>query len=129
MQRGHSTPPDYMSKTVTQKSEVALALARAKNIIKRKPLPPASVRHPRVIVKPRYKVHRYIPARSSVSSESRMEHVSVDTVEQTRRAPLSVLAYLRYLLRNQYLTHVPKAAYRKVTFQIIWQKCVLLTLL
>ena len=130
MQRGYSTPPEYISKTVTQKTEVALALARAKNIVNRKPLPPASVRHhhrhPRIIVKPRYKTHRYVPTRIHVSSETPAlkEYGSVATVEQTRRAPLSVLAYLRFLIRNQYKPYVAKAAYTKVTLRTVWQpKC------
>ena len=132
--RGHSTTPEYVPKIIP-KTEVALALARAKNIVKRKPLPPASVRRPRVIVKPRYKVH--VPARSSLSSKiaALEEPDFADTVEQYRRAPLSILAYLRYLQLtlskhyNPYATYVPKAAYRKVTPRIVWQTNVLLTLL
>ena len=133
MQRGVSTPPDYISKSVAQRTEVALALARAKTIVKRKPLPPASVRHhhhPRVIVKPRYKAHRYAPTRVYVASEpSALKYDSDNTVEQIRRAPLSVLAYLRYLIRKQSKPYVAKAAYTKVTLRSVWQPCVLPELL
>ena len=135
MGRGHSTPPEYTPKIIP-KTEVALALARAKSIVNRKPLPPASVRRPRVIVKPRYRVH--IPARASVSSKTTSrEEFDSDTVELSRRgAPLSILAYLRYLqLRllskhsKPYASYVPKAAYRKVTLRVVWQTVVLLTLI
>lgn len=130
MQRGVSSPPDYISKSITQKTEVALALARAKTIVKRKPLPPASVRHhhPRVIVKPRYKAHRYAPTRIHVTSQPstvKEYDYSVSTVEQTRRAPLSLLAYLRYLTRKQYKPYVAKTAYTKVTLRSVWQPSVL----
>ena len=133
MMRGHSTPHEYVPKIVP-KTEVALALARAQSIVNRKSLPPASVRRPRVIVKPRYRAH--IPVRASISSNtSSREEFESDTVEHTRRAPLSILAYLRYLqLRllskhsKPYASYVPIAAYRKVTLRIVWQTIVLLTL-
>jgi len=97
--RGRSMPPtpNYYSK-----SEVLVALARASPNNLRYYVPPASSAHSRqtrarqrVYVKPRY---RYtVPVRGAWYLERERDMSPDIEVEEQRRAPLSLLAYLRSL--------------------------------
>lgn len=116
-----STPaPAKMSR-----SEVHVAIARASPNTLRYTVPPASVphrrpRYPRVTVMPRYRY--WFPVRASrYNNSAKMAREPSPDIEGLRRAPLSVLAYLRNLelalQSGRYRprsTYVPvRSAYRK----------------
>lgn len=89
--RGRSMPPAPVAQTASY--EVPVAFARASLNTLRYSVPPASApsprsRYPRVTVRPRYR--NFVPVRST------RVQTSAD-FEGQRRAPLSMLAYLRNL--------------------------------
>jgi len=99
--RGRSMPPApvaHYTRTVAPvahyaRTEVPVAFARASPNTLRYSVPPASApisrsRYPRVVVRPRYR--NFVPVRSSRGQASA-------DIEGQRRAPLSLLAYLRNL--------------------------------
>lgn len=120
--RGHSTPP---APSKYSRTEVHVANARASPNMLRYSVPPASVplrrpRYPRVTVRPRYRY--WFPARATryYYSAKTAREPSPD-IEGLRRAPLSLLAYLRNLeltllsdRSRPSSTYVPvKSAYKK----------------
>ena len=118
--RGQSSPP--VANVARTKVHVAVARASPKL---RCNVPPASFphrrpRYPRVTVRPRYRY--WFPARASGNKNipTKLAREPSPDIEGLRRAPLSVLAYLRNLElallseRTRTRSYVPlQSAYRK----------------
>lgn len=136
--RGHSTPPA----SKLSRNEVHVAIARASPNHLRYKVPPASVstmphhpRLPRVTVRPRYR--HWFPVRATnytnAAKMAREPSPEID-IEGLRRAPLSLLAYLRNLeMKLQTDRYRSRSAYvpvrRNYKKKVKWTSCKRLCLL